>query len=122
VVVPTTQIFLDETDYWGTKKFNPWRQKAIYEYTRHDVPDTFELPEPLVRFFLQQVDKYAGASDATLQLLRYWREAVFQGAWTPETAARQALGTLRNRGGLAAEDSAALLNFAQDMHSEATRH
>src|ERR1700730_5901734 len=32
VVVPTTHIFLDETDRFDTKKFNPWRQKIIYEY------------------------------------------------------------------------------------------
>jgi len=32
VVIPTTQIFLDESDYWGTKKFDPCRQKTIYEY------------------------------------------------------------------------------------------
>ncbi len=36
VVVPTSQIFLDETDRFDTKKFNPWRQKTIYEYTRRD--------------------------------------------------------------------------------------
>jgi len=42
VVIPTTQIFLEESDYWGTKKFDPWRQKAIYEYIRRDVPDSFD--------------------------------------------------------------------------------
>jgi hypothetical protein len=44
VVVPTSQIFLDETDFFDTKKFNPWHQKTIYEYTRLDVPDDFERP------------------------------------------------------------------------------
>jgi len=28
-------------------------------------PDTFELPRPLFDFFLQQIDKYAGASMLT---------------------------------------------------------
>lgn len=121
VVVPTTQIFLDETDYWGTRKFDPWRQKAIYEYTRRDVPDSFEIPRPLFAFFLQQADKYAGASDATLQLLRYWREAVFRKSWTPEAAAREALRVRRNRGSGKPEDLAAFQNFAQDMHPEPSR-
>jgi hypothetical protein len=62
VVVPTSQIFLDVTDSFGTKKFNPWHQKTIFEYKRHDAPDSFELPKPLYDFFLPQVDKYAGAS------------------------------------------------------------
>jgi len=116
VVIPTTQIFLDESDYWGTKKFDPWRQKVIYEYTRHDVPDTFEIPKPLFDFFLQQIDKYAGASDATLQLLRYYREAVFLKSWTAEAAASDAL---KIRGGRSRSDPpenlAALQSFADDM-------
>ncbi|HXN48179.1 MAG TPA: hypothetical protein VN893_16145 [Bryobacteraceae bacterium] len=115
VVVPTTQIFLDSDDYFGTKKFDPWRQKTIHEYTRRDVPDSFELPQPLFAFFLEQTDKYAGASDVTLQLIRYWRAAVFQGDWTPDFAAREALRALGGRGGIPAEDAAAFRNFALDM-------
>jgi len=121
VVIPTTQIFLDETDYWGTKKFDPWRQKAIYEYTRHDVPDSFDLPKSLFAFFLRQMDKYGGASDATLQLLRYFREAVFLKGWTPEAAAREALRVRRGRSSDAPENLAALQNFAEDMHPEPPR-
>jgi len=34
VVVPTSQIFLDEFGRFDTRKFNFWRQKTIYEYTR----------------------------------------------------------------------------------------
>jgi hypothetical protein len=40
--------------------------KNIYEYTRSDVPDSFAVPPKLFDFFVRQVDKYAGASDATL--------------------------------------------------------
>lgn len=47
VVVPTSQIFLDVTDSFGTRKFNAWHQKTIFEYKRRDVPDSFELPKPL---------------------------------------------------------------------------
>jgi hypothetical protein len=116
VVVPTTQIFLDENDYFGTRKFDPWRQKTIHEYTRRDVPDSFELPRPLYDFFLQQVDRNAGASDTTLQRLRYLREGVFLKAWTPEAAAREALRLRRVLSPTTPEDLAALQNFAQDMH------
>ena len=115
VVVPTSQIFLDETDRFDTKKFNPWRQKTIYEYTRRDVSDTYELPKPLFNYFVQQMDKYAGASDVTLQELRYLREGVFLKSWTPEQAAGEALKKRSALGAGAVEDLAALQNFAQDM-------
>jgi hypothetical protein len=121
VVVPTSQVFLDPTDTFDTRKFDPWKQKTVYEYTRRDVPDSFEFPTPLFDFFLRQLDKYGGASEATLQQLRYLREGVFLKAWTPENAARTAL-TKRNNLGLGpAEDLAAFQNFAQDMRSASPR-
>lgn len=118
VVVPTSQIFLTESDMFDTRKFDPWRQKTIYEYTRRDAPDSYEFSKPLFDFFLQQVDKYAGASDATLQRLRYLREAVLLRAWTPEQAAQDAL---KRRDALSSgpeEDRAAFYRFAVDMRSE----
>jgi hypothetical protein len=121
VVVPTSQIFLEETDFFDTRKFNPWRQKNIYEYTRRDAPDSTELPKPLFAFFLQQTDKYGGATDLTLQQLRYLREGVFLGNWTAEDASRRAL---RERSRLLSgppEDLAAFQTFAQDMRTELRR-
>jgi len=117
VVVPTSQIFLEETDFFDTRKFNPWNQKTIYEYTRRDVPDSFELPKVAADYFLRQVDRYAGASDMTLQKLRYLREGVFLDAWSPHEAARVALEWRGRPGYAAAEDVAALQNFAEDMRS-----
>ena len=117
VVVPTSQIFLDETDRFDTKKFNPWRQKTIYEYTRRDVPDSYGLPKRLFDYFVQQMDKYGGASDTTLQQLRYLREGVFLRTWTPEQAAREALKKRGAIGSGSAEDLAALQNFAQDIRA-----
>jgi hypothetical protein len=122
VVVPTSQTFLEEADSFDTKKFNPWRQKTIYEYTRRDVPDTFELPKPLVDFFLRQIDAYAGASDATLQRLRYVRDAVFVKSWTTEQAARDAQNRRAALPADATEDASALHNFADDMRLESLRH
>ena len=115
VVIPTSQIFLGRDDTFGTRRFDPWRQKAIYDYTRRDVPDTFELPAALRAFFLSQVDKYAGASDATLQDLRYLRESVFLKQRSREEAAREALRLREARRAGAAEDVAALTHFAADI-------
>ena len=118
IVIPTTQVFLVETDFFDTPKFNPGRQKKIYEYTRRDVADSFELPKPLFDFFLAQVDKYAGASDVTLQQLRYLRESVLRRTRTPDQVVTKALG---KRGALskpAAEDAAAFDHFIQDLRAE----
>jgi hypothetical protein len=108
--------------FFRHKKFNPWRQKTIYEYTRRDVPDTFELPQPLVDFFLKQIDIYAGASDATLQRLRYVRDAVFVKSWTTEQAARDAENRRAALPAGAIEDASALQNFAADMRRKPFGH
>ncbi|HTC93436.1 MAG TPA: hypothetical protein VK699_08290 [Terriglobales bacterium] len=122
VVVPTSQIFLDVTDSLGTRKFDPWKQKTIYEYSRRDAADSFEIPKPLFDFFLSQADKYAGASDSTLQELRYLREGVFRKYWTPEDAARDALKRRSDLGASGTpEDLVAFQNFAQDMRSGSAR-
>ena len=122
VVVPTTQIFLEETDFFDTKKFNPWRQKTIYEYVRRDIPDSFEIPQPLADFFLQQIDKYAGASDATLQRLRYLRDAILNRSSTPEQAASDALERRAALAPGATDDATAFQTFADEIRLEPFRH
>jgi hypothetical protein len=118
VVVPTSQIFLGMNDSFGTRKFNPWHQKTIYEYVRRDVADSFVVPKPLFDLFLLQVDKYAGATDSTLQQLRYLREGVFLKYWTAENAARDAFSRQKDLHAGPPEDVAAFQNFARDMRSE----
>jgi hypothetical protein len=118
VVVPTTQIFLEPTDYFDTAKFNPWKQKTIYEYTRRDVPDTFVLQPKLFEFFVQKVQKYAGASDTTLQQLRYLREAVLQRVSSPQQAAQAALNMRAKLSKLSPDDRAAFDQFVRDMRSD----
>ena len=71
-------------------------------------------------FFLQQTEKYAGASDHTLQQLRYLREGIFLNAWTPEAAGRYAL-QLRCEQATTTEDLAAFQHFAQDLRLEVPR-
>ncbi len=114
VVVPTSQIFLTENDTFDTKKFDPWRQKTIYEYTRRDVSDSSEIPKPLFDFFLLQIDKYAGASADALQQIRNLRDAVLRKSLTPEQAAREALRRM-TASSSSLEDRAAFQSFASDM-------
>ena len=117
VVVPTSQIFLTVNDSFATRKFNPWHQKTIYEYTRHDVPDTFQIPKPLFDYFVAQIGKYSGASDSTLQQIRYLREGVFLRDWSAEDAAKDALDRRKALGEGPVEDLKAFQNFAYDMRA-----
>jgi hypothetical protein len=112
VVVPTTQIFLGAADLFGTRKFDPWRQRSIFEYTRRDAPAGLAIPRSLLDFFLGQAARYGGASDATLQRLRYLREAVFLRRLTPEQAAVEAERALAS-GSL--DDPEAFAAFAEEM-------
>jgi hypothetical protein len=99
----------------------PARERTIYEYIRRDVPDSFQFPRALFDFFLQQVDKYGAASDATLQQLRYLREGVFLKSWSREEAAREALKKRSALGSGPVEDLAAFRDFAQDMRADSPR-
>jgi hypothetical protein len=120
VVVPTSQVFLTVNDSFATRKFNAWHQKTIFEYKRRDASDSFQLPRPLF-VFLAQIDKYAGASDLTLQQLRYLREGVFLKDWSEETAAKDALDRKTGLGSGLAEDVAAFQNFVSDMRAPTPR-
>jgi len=105
-------------DSFGTRKFNAWHQKTIFEYKRRDAPDTYELPKPLYDFFLQQVEKYSGASDSTLQEIRYLREGVFLKSWTAEQAAQDAVRRKNDLRSGPPEDLAAFQHFADDLRSQ----
>jgi len=120
IVIPTSQIFLTDADTFDTRKFDPWRQKTIYEYTRRDVPDSFVLPNPLFDFFIQQLEKYAGTSESALQQIRNLRSAIFSGSLTPDQAAREAL-RIRSGSSFSREDLAAFSSFATDLRSVNSR-
>jgi len=72
------------------------------------------IPRPLLSFFLAQAERYGGATDATLQRLRYLRENVFLNRLTPAQAAAEALRQGRVLTG-PPEDIAAFKRFAQEM-------
>jgi hypothetical protein len=115
VVVPGSQIFLEVNDSFATRKFNPWQQETIFEYKRRGVSDSFEIPRPLFDFVLRQIDKYAGASDSTLQQIRYLSGGVFLKHWTAETAAQNARRRKSDLRSGPKQDLAAFQNFADDM-------
>ncbi len=119
VVVPTTQIFLESHDMFGTKAFDPWRQARIYPYGAIDAAPDFKLPAFLSDFFITQIESYLGASDSTLQRLRYLRESVFLNLLNPAQAARSALGGIL--GPPLPEDQAALSRFAAEMKAQQPR-
>jgi hypothetical protein len=121
VVVPTSQIFLTDWDDFDTRKFDPWTQKTVYDYTRRDVPDSFSLPTPLFHFFVEQIDKYAGASDYALLQIRYLREGVFLGRWTPEAAAQEAVKRADSLSPVNKDDISAFKSFASDMRTGPAR-
>jgi hypothetical protein len=119
IVVPTTQIFLEPHDMFGTKAFDPWRQTRIHPYGAVDAAPDFKLPAFLSDFFITQIESYLGASDSTLQRLRYLRESVFLNLQNPAQAARSALGGVL--GPPLPEDQAALSRFAAEMKAQQPR-
>jgi hypothetical protein len=68
IVVPTSQIFLDDADTLGTRGFDPWKQKTIYDYRRRDAKADLRLPAALARFFVEQ--SWAGAHRPQAELQR----------------------------------------------------
>lgn len=74
IVVPTSQIFLTTDDSLGTRGFDPWSQKNIYEYRRRDVKGSHPLDAELARFFVRQVRRYGGLPQVELQRLRNERD------------------------------------------------
>ncbi len=95
IVVPTTQIFLENKGLFGKTKFDPWKQPAIYDYTRDDVPDSYLIPAGLANFFIIQMEKYGGASEEVLHYLRNMRESVFLGYISQQDAVYEVTG-IRN--------------------------
>lgn len=74
VVVPNSQIFLDEDQSLGTDGFNPWKQKTIYNYRHQDVRNNLTIPAQLASSFVQAVRDHGGRSQAELQTVRNERE------------------------------------------------
>jgi hypothetical protein len=80
IVVPTSQIFLTSEDSLGTRGFDPWSQRTIYEYRRRDVKDSHAIDAELARFFVAQARRYGGLSQLELQRLRNERDLAMSAA------------------------------------------
>jgi len=119
IVVPTTQIFLSQSDSFGTRGFDPWKQAKIYEYGRRDIADDARLPPALVAFFLAQNDKYARASGLSLQRMRQLRDGVLDGSLGADQAARQAQAQRDRIAGGATDDRGAYAHFIRDLQTSA---
>jgi hypothetical protein len=74
VVVPTSQIFLDDDQSLGTDGFNPRKQKRIYDYRRQDAEERLTIPGWLASAFVQAVREHGGRSQAELQAARNAKE------------------------------------------------
>lgn len=74
VVVPTSQIWLDDEDSLGTDGFNPWKQKRIYDYRRQDAKPQLTIPGWLASRFVQAVRDHGGLPQAQLQAARNQKE------------------------------------------------
>lgn len=119
IVVPTTQIFLTQSDSFGTRGFDPWTQAKIYEYGRRDIADDARLPPALVAFFLAQNDKYARASSLSLQRMRQLRDGVLDGSLGADQAARQAQAQRDRIAASAVDDRNAYAHFIRDLQTSA---
>ena len=81
IVIPTSQIFLSKNASLGTKEFDPYKQKTIYQYSRKDVMADYKIPSNLAKMMLEQVKKYGGNSSQVLQKMRNARSFNFDGSW-----------------------------------------
>jgi hypothetical protein len=70
IVVPTSQIFLDNAQSLDTQGFDPSRQSKIYDYRRQDIAKDARMPAPLLRYFLDQNQRLGGLSRDELQRMR----------------------------------------------------
>ncbi|MBC8071985.1 MAG: hypothetical protein IAG13_26895 [Deltaproteobacteria bacterium] len=80
LVVPTSQIFLDDDASLGTDGFDPRKRKHIYEYRGKDVHGDTELPAALVRELVERTWTDADRSHAELQRRRNARSRELGGS------------------------------------------
>lgn len=116
MVLPTSQVFLDPMDGFDTRAFDPTRQRAIDDYTRQDFENASPVSAPLARFFVQQVRRYAGASDQVQRTLRVLRGRFMSGERVAVLEReRAAHASALPASPDAAEDRAALQAFADEL-------
>ncbi len=67
IVIPTSQIFISTNATFGTKEFDPYKQKTIYEYNRKDIKKDHKIPAMLAEMMIRQVREYGDKPSLYLQ-------------------------------------------------------
>jgi hypothetical protein len=80
VVVPTSQVFLTPDASLGTKEFDPWKQRTVYDYQRRDVGPKADVPGVLARYFVRQARLLAALPQEELQRRRNARSKLLGGS------------------------------------------
>jgi len=70
IVIPTSQIFISSNASLGTKEFDPYKQKVIYNYSRKDILSNYKIPKNIATMMLNQAKKYGAESSIILQKRR----------------------------------------------------
>lgn len=80
IIIPTSQIFLDNQAGLGTKAFDPNTQKTIYNYSRKDIKVTDKIPGKVAEMMVSQLKKYGGKPAVWLQKRRNTLSKKFGGS------------------------------------------
>ncbi len=116
IVLPTSQVFLGETDGFDTRFFDSRTQKNLYEYVRGDIPGSQILPADFFRFLVTAARRYAAASDRTQNELRVLRSRVMSGGAPGDCVrSRNELERKLRAEGAPLADVAAVVEFGKDL-------
>ncbi len=80
IVIPTSQIFISENATLGTKEFDPYKQKNIYEYSRKDIQKDHKISAGLAEMMIRQVKEYGAKPSSYLQDRRNRLSQLFGGS------------------------------------------
>ena len=80
MVVPTTQIFLNNNETLGTQSFDPYQQKTIYNYTRRDIKKEIKIPRGLFIKMIEDLEYNSGLSKMELQQKRNAKSLLWNGS------------------------------------------
>ena len=80
IVVPTSQIYLSSQASLGTKEFDPYKQKTIYNYSRKDISYDHKIPKKLALMMIEQAKTYGFKSSLQLQERRNRLSRQFNGS------------------------------------------
>lgn len=119
IVIPLSQVLFLRTAIFDDDRINPWTQETIQNYQGVDVSESYPIPAPLADFFINQIRKYALASEDTLLYLRSLRYQLLNGT-IPREIAFDEISSIISRmilDNADIEDISALEHFARNYIS-----